>query len=139
MSNFKKHKAITTYGDLSDKKISKSFWIGKADGYTSKWHINAKTALASCAPAASGEVQEKKRVGLRCRIGKDGSTLSVFRACHFLTFEHKTHTARLLSRQNNRNVICAEMRRAQRKEALYLNLRTTSLIISKTSLLSGHD
>lgn len=60
MSNFKKHKAITTYGDLSDKKLSQSFWIGKADGYTSKWHINAKTALASCAPAASGEVQEKK-------------------------------------------------------------------------------
>lgn len=60
MSNFKKHKAITTYVDLSDKKISKSFWIGKADGYTSKWHIKAKPALASCAPAASGEVQEKK-------------------------------------------------------------------------------
>lgn len=92
MSNFKKHKAITTYGDLSDKKISKSFWIGKADGYTSKWHIKAKTALASCAPAASGEVQEKKRVGVIHRIGKDGSTLSVFRACHFLTFECKTHT-----------------------------------------------
>lgn len=60
MSNFKKLKAITTYGDLSDKKISKSFWIGKADGYTSKWHIKAKTALASCVPAASGEEQEKK-------------------------------------------------------------------------------
>lgn len=64
-------------GICQTKKNSKSFWIGKADGYTSKWHIKAKTALASCVPAASGEVQERKTVGVRCRIGKDGSTVCI--------------------------------------------------------------
>lgn len=73
----------------------------------------------------------EKGVGVRCGVGKNGSTLSVFRPCHFLTFECEAHSQATLQAKQQKCSLCSRNETTQRKAASYLNLWTTSLIIFK--------